>query len=239
MDGFTYHNIFETKGIEYLVIIAFFLVLIPFWIIISKRLKISQHFQKMLNILSINTLRIPQGLYFNRNHMWAFLEKSGIAKVGIDELLLQLTGEVKFKILKQPGETIKKGDVIAELNHQNKKLTVHSPVSGQIEGVNPLLTEHPESVVADPYDEGWMYKIKPTDWKSETHSLLLATDAIEWTKSEIIKFKDFISRSSMNSLDGLQHPVLQDGGELVSNTLAQLPDEVWNNFQKEFLNDSL
>ena len=36
MDGFTYYNIFDTKGIEYLFIIAFLILLIPFWIIINK-----------------------------------------------------------------------------------------------------------------------------------------------------------------------------------------------------------
>ena len=37
MDGFTYHDIFETKGLEYLAIIAFFLLLIPFWIILNRK----------------------------------------------------------------------------------------------------------------------------------------------------------------------------------------------------------
>ena len=36
MDGFSYNNIFETKGIEYLIIIAFLLMIIPFWIIINR-----------------------------------------------------------------------------------------------------------------------------------------------------------------------------------------------------------
>ena len=42
MEQFTYNNIFETKGIEYLLIIGFFLVLIPFWLILNKRVEIAR-----------------------------------------------------------------------------------------------------------------------------------------------------------------------------------------------------
>jgi glycine cleavage system H protein len=37
MDGFSYTNIFETKGIEYLMIIAFMLILVPFWITLNRK----------------------------------------------------------------------------------------------------------------------------------------------------------------------------------------------------------
>ena len=47
MDAFSYSNIFETKGIEYIAIIAFFMVLIPFWIILNKREVIKQKIQKI------------------------------------------------------------------------------------------------------------------------------------------------------------------------------------------------
>ena len=46
MDGFSYNNIFETKGIEYLVVIAFFALLIPFWITLNKQAKITGQIQK-------------------------------------------------------------------------------------------------------------------------------------------------------------------------------------------------
>lgn len=46
MDGFSYHNIFETKGLEYLAIVVFFAILIPFWMILNKQVKISKEIQK-------------------------------------------------------------------------------------------------------------------------------------------------------------------------------------------------
>ncbi|PIY03114.1 MAG: hypothetical protein COZ21_10625, partial [Bacteroidetes bacterium CG_4_10_14_3_um_filter_31_20] len=70
MDGFSYFNIFETKGIEYLAIIAFLALLIPFWVVLNKQVKITKQIQNALGILSANILRIPQGLFYSKNHTW-------------------------------------------------------------------------------------------------------------------------------------------------------------------------
>ena len=64
MDGFSYNNIFETKGIEYLIIIAFLLMIIPFWIIINREASIKSQIRNAIGILSEGILRIPQGTSF-------------------------------------------------------------------------------------------------------------------------------------------------------------------------------
>jgi len=93
MDGFSYSNIFETKGIEYLIIIAFLILIIPFWIIINRQARIKMQIGKAMGILSANILRIPQGLFYSRNHTWAHLGSSGNAGVGLHDFLLHITGE--------------------------------------------------------------------------------------------------------------------------------------------------
>ncbi len=139
MEGFSYTNIFETKGIEYLVIIAFFAILIPFWIILNRRTKIVQQIRKVIGSLTVNTLKIPQGIFYSKNHTWTFLEESGAARVGMDDLLVHLTGEVKFTNLKQPGEKISKGDVLTEIEKDGKQLKILSPITGEIIKANPIL----------------------------------------------------------------------------------------------------
>ncbi len=57
-----------------------------------------------------------------------------------------LPATVSFSQLKKPGENIKKGDLLAEIEHQGKTLRIFSPVSGEILAMNPLLTENPELV---------------------------------------------------------------------------------------------
>ncbi len=235
MDGFTYHNIFETKGIEYVAIIAFFAILVPFWMILNRQVKETKQLRKRLGILTANALRVPQGIFFNKNHTWAHLDSKGIAKVGMDDLLLHLTGELKFTKLRNPGETLSKEDVLVDVTHEGKRLSIVSPISGEIIAVNPLLMEDPGLFNEDPYVKGWIYKIKPTRWVVETNSFFLAEEASNWSSRELERFKDFLAASVERYTEDPSQVVLQDGGELIDQPLAHLPEEVWQDFQRNFL----
>jgi glycine cleavage system H protein len=236
MDGFSYNNIFETKGIEYLIIITFLLMIIPFWIAINKQSKISGQIKKAIGILSANILRIPQGLFYSKNHTWTHLEKSGFAEVGIDDFLIHITGEVKVSNLKNPGSFINKGELLADIDQNGKLLQIFSPISGRIMDTNKRLYEKPGIINEDPYGKGWIYKIQPSEWISETDSCYLANEAVTWSKMELNRFKDFMAESMKKYSPETAMLILQDGGELRDRPLSELPDEVWQDFQRSFLN---
>jgi len=238
MDGFSYNNIFETKGIEYLAIIAFLVLLIPFWLELNKKTKITKQIRKASGMLSANILKIPQGLFYSKNHTWAYLEKSGTAKVGLDDLLLHMTGEVRLNYFKNPDEIINKGEFLAEIDQNGKLLRIFSPISGTILHTNPLLHESPGMLNEDPYGRGWIYKIKPTNWVEETKSYFLAEEAIKWSTKELERFKDFLALSRGNGSPETVMIILQDGGELGDNALSEMPGEIWQDFQKEFLDQT-
>lgn len=236
MDGFSYNNIFETKGLEYIIIIAFLLLIIPFWIAINKQSGRTRQYKRTVGILSPGILRIPQGLFYSKSHTWTHLEKSGNAKVGLDDLLLHLTGEVKFRDLKRPGNFINKGEIIADIDQNGKLLQIQSPISGRIMKTNTILYENPGVLNEDPYGEGWVYQIKPSEWISETNSYYFAEEAVAWAKMELDRFKDFLAVSLKKYSPETSMVVLQDGGELCDRPLSELPEEVWQDFQKYFLN---
>jgi glycine cleavage system H protein len=235
MDGFSYKNIFETKGIEYLATVAFFTILIPFWVFLNRQVKTKKQTQKSGGVLNINSLRIPQGLFFSKFHIWSHLGVSGVAKVGLDDLLLHMIGEVKFNQIKQSGEKIRKGDLLAKIEHKGKILKVYSPISGEITEVNSVLTSNPELLSEDPYVKGWMYKIKPVSWTADTYSYYLAEDATLFSRQELDKFKEFLSSSLGQYSPEPSMLALQDGGELMDQPLSELPNEVWQDFQDGFL----
>lgn len=237
MEGFSRVDIFDTKGVEYLFVIGYLLILIIFWKVSKKQVRITKQIQKILGSISAKILRIPQGLFYNKNHTWAHLEESGAAKVGLDDFLQHLMGEVEFAHLKNPGETIKKGDLLTEIKQNGKNLKVFSPISGKIKSTNSELNESPEILNDDPYEKGWIYKIVPSNWIAETSSCYLAEEATNWSTKELERFKDFLSGGSMEKYSAEPSMVLlQDGGELRDNILTDLPNEVWQDFQKEFLN---
>lgn len=236
MDGFTYTNIFETKGIEYLIIIAFLILLIPFWIILNKQSAIVKQIHKVWDIITAEVLNIPQGLFFSKNHTWTYLEKSGNAKVGLDDLLLRLVGHVKISHLKNQGDMIKKGDLLTEINQNGKSLRIYSPISGKIMNTNLQIKDVPEVLNEDPYEKGWIYDIKPSSWKAETKSYFLAKEASGWLKTELDRFKDFLAISMAKYSPDPSMVVFQEGGELRNNVLSELQVEIWDDFQNEFLN---
>jgi glycine cleavage system H protein len=235
MDGFSYHDIFATKGIEYLIIIAFLVLLIPFWIVLNKQKEIGRKIQKALGILSANILRIPQGLFYSQNHTWMYMEKSGAAKVGLDDLLLHITGEVRFNHYKNSGETISKGELLTEIDQNGKLLRIFSPVSGKITAMNPTINENPGMLNEDPYGEGWICKIKPSNWIAEAKSCYFAEEATNWSAKELERFKDFLAVSMKNYSPEPSMVILQDGGELCDHTLSAFSEEIWKDFETEFL----
>ena len=133
----------KQKGIEYLIIIAFLLIDNSF---LDYHKQTSQNIKKVKKasgILSGSILRIPQGLFYSKNHTWTHLEKSGIAKVGLDDFLVHLTGEVKFNNHKKPCDFINRGDLLAEIDQKGKLLKIYSPISGKIIDTNQMLNENP------------------------------------------------------------------------------------------------
>lgn len=236
MDGFTYVNIFETKGIEYIAIITFFLVLVPFWYILKNRKAISKKINKAFSILTGKTLRIPKGVFHSKNHTWTYLEKSGAAKVGMDDFLVQTTGDIKLKGMKEAGQVIQKGDVMAELVKDENIIKIYAPITGKILKTNHKLNEKPELLNEDPYQLGWIYRIEPQAWKTETNAYLLADEAQAWANDEVTRLKDFLAESYSKQTSAENLVVLQDGGELSEDALSQFPPTIWQDFQKQFLN---
>jgi glycine cleavage system H protein len=235
MDGFSYNNIFDTKGVEYLIIITFLILIIPFWIIINRRAANVSKIKKEFGVLTAGILRIPQGFFYSNYHTWAYLQKSGIARVGMDDFLQHVTGEIKFGYLTPQGTFIKKGGLLAKIDQDGKQLQIFSPLSGIITRINTDLSESPEILNEDPYGKGWICMIRPLEWKTETNSYYLAEEAVSWTKKELDRFKDFLAVSVVKHSPEPSMVFLQDGGELRDQPLAELPNEIWNEFQKAFL----
>ena len=236
MEGFSIVDIYETKGAEYLFVIAYLVVFIIFWRVIRNPGQVLRQIRDAVSTLSAKILKIPQGIYFSKNHTWTHLGESGAAKVGLDDFLQHVIGELELSGLKNPGDSLKKGELLAEIDQNGKQLKVYSPISGEVLETNALLAEDPEMINTDPYHKGWLYQVKPSNWMKETSSLLLAEKASEWSEKEISRFKDFLSMGAMRKYSSEPAmAMLQDGGEIRDHVLSELPDEVWKDFQEEFL----
>lgn len=233
MENFTYHSLFDTKGIEYLIIIAFFLVLIPFWLILKRREGISLA-QPILN-LSAKIMNTPLGVFFNPNHTWTYLEPSGQAKIGLDQIIANIAGDFSFRILAKPGTSVCKFDPIARIQQGDKTLIVRSPISGIVQDANLELENDAGDLIQDPFESGWILAVEPEDWKADTQKCILGEQARSWLRNELNHIRDFIVKQSQTD-DSHSYPLaLQDGGEPGQNALSHLSDAGWQHFQDRFM----
>lgn len=235
MDEFSYINLFETKGIEYIIIIAFLLLIIPFWKLLNRPLKPLYTPGSVAEPLSASALNAPQGIYFSRHHTWAHMLRSGVARIGIDSLLSNLTGEVSIRMLRDIGTEVRKGEAIYEIEREGKSLIILSPVSGLLTGLNPALENDSSLLQEDPYGKGWICSVRPSDWLAEVSGFYFAAVATAWLKGELKRIREFMTLAA-NSYNTNNQPVyIQDGGELAKYPLAALTGEAWKDFQEQFL----
>jgi glycine cleavage system H lipoate-binding protein/ABC-type phosphate transport system substrate-binding protein len=185
-----------------------------------------------------NSILAPKGLYFDKSHTWAYMEKDGNVKIGLDDFLQHITGAITRVKMKEPGEKIRKGEKILTIIQNGKQLNISSPISGIIKFQNQILTTDSSILNSAPYSDGWVYLIEPKNWLRDIQFLFMAKKYKEWLQDEFIRIKDFLAASVKSNTSVYAHVILQDGGELTDNVLANLGPEVWEDFQTKFIDTS-
>ncbi len=181
----------------------------------------------------------PDGLFYDKSHTWTFMEKDGIVKVGIDDFLQHITGSVTKIKMKPQGTKVKKGEKIISLVQNGKQLDIYSPISGLITGTNNELVVNSGIINNSPYKEGWVYLIEPDNWVKEIRKYLMGNDYHAWLKTEFARLKDFIAGTVKSRELTYAQVVLQDGGEIRNNLLENFGPDVWEEFQRGFIDDSI
>jgi glycine cleavage system H protein len=112
----------------------------------------------------------PSDLVYHEEHDWARID-GDVATFGITWYAQDQLGEVVFFDPPEVGKTVRKGDPYAEVESVKAVSDVIAPLSGEIVEVNEALTSAPEAINDDPYDSGWMVRVRLSD-PSEVDSLL-------------------------------------------------------------------
>ena len=185
-----------------------------------------------------NAMNVPKGIYFNKTHTWAFMEKDGNVKVGMDDFLQHITGKLTKIKMKEAGENVRKGEKIVTIIRDGKQLNLYAPISGTILAQNQSLLADSSLLNTSPYAEGWVYQIEPKNWLREVQFMLMGEKYTEWLQDEFVRLKDFITASLKADNLVYAQVVMQDGGELSDNVLADLGPEVWEDFQTKFIDTS-
>tara|TARA_B110000093_G_C12950217_1_gene402210 strand:+ start:1905 stop:2285 length:381 start_codon:yes stop_codon:yes gene_type:complete len=115
-------------------------------------------------------MNFPENLKYTKEHEWISIE-GDIATVGVTDFAQGELGDIVFVEIETEGETLAKDEVFGTIEAVKTVSDLFMPLSGEIVEINTNLEDAPESVNENPYDAGWMVKIKLSD-TSELEGLM-------------------------------------------------------------------
>ena len=106
---------------------------------------------------------IPDHLRYTAEHEWVEQVDGGRVRIGITHYAQDALGDVVFVSLPEPGATVSAGESLGEVESTKSVSEVYAPLAGEVVARNDALESRPELVNADPYGEGWIVEIVPSD----------------------------------------------------------------------------
>ena len=105
---------------------------------------------------------VPADLKYTQDHEWAKKEGGGI-RVGITAFAQSELGDVVFVELPKVGAKVAQRQSFGVVESVKAVSDLFAPISGEVVEVNAALAKAPETVNQDPYGQGWMIVIKPSN----------------------------------------------------------------------------
>ena len=122
---------------------------------------------------------LPDKLLYNKDYSWVKI-KENVATIGVIQPLANSVKEFVFIKLPKKGK-ISKGDIYVTLEALKWSGHLSNPLSGEIIEVNEYIYDHPSTINEDPYNKGWVFKVKLSN-PNETKDLLKAEEIAKWVK---------------------------------------------------------
>ena len=119
-------------------------------------------------------MKIPNELKYTKDHEWIAID-GDIATVGITDFAQRELGDIVYVEIETVGELLKADEVFGTVEAVKTVSDLFLPVEGEILELNEDLETSPEDVNNDPYEKGWMIKMKVLN-PSDLDNLLTSED---------------------------------------------------------------
>jgi Glycine cleavage system H protein (lipoate-binding) len=227
MEGFTYVDIFATKGIEYILVISGLLFFTFFWRFLSRpAVAVYREVENVVTAIR-DWFHLPEeGIYFHQGHSWAAPEGDNLVRVGIDDFAQKMVGKIDAIKFPKVGSQVTQGEKAWSLLVGSKSIDMLSPVDGKILEINEGLLNSPESISKDPYGQSWLMKVQAPKISANLKNLLSGKLAKKWMEGVR---ENLLARMNYNL-----GAVYQDGGVPVDGIARNLDPERWDEIVKEF-----
>ena len=128
---------------------------------------------------------MPDELYYHQDHAWVRLEGDGTVRVGMNDFYQKGAGDTTYIDLPFEDDEVSQGETCGKIQSAKWVGKFVSPLSGEIVEVNEELEDDCTLINKDPYGEGWIMVLKPSDPDEELKALIHGDDVVPWLKKEI------------------------------------------------------
>ena len=132
-------------------------------------------------MVKVEDYEVPENLCYHKEYLWAKVE-DGKVKIGMTDFAQKQLHDAVYVELPSIGDTINQGEPFGTLESVKAVADLVAPVSGIIEAVNEEIESKPELLNEDPYGEGWILIVAPTNLDADLKALLNFDAAVEWHK---------------------------------------------------------
>jgi glycine cleavage system H protein len=132
-------------------------------------------------LVKVEDYEVPENLYYHKEYLWAKVE-AGKVKIGMIDFAQKQLHDIVYVELPSVGDTITQGEPFGTIESVKAVSDLVAPVNGTIESVNEELESKPELLNEDPYGEGWILIVAPSNLDADLKALLNFDAAVEWHK---------------------------------------------------------
>lgn len=215
-------DIFATKGAEYLFAGAFLLALVVFWKLVNPRTTVAPAIARLVPWFGLR-----DDAFFHQGHTWVLPAGHGEALVGMDDFAQKLLGKPGGFLFPAIGARVQQGEPAWQVQVDGHAIPMLSPVDGEVVALNPDVAASPELVNTEPYDRGWLMRVKVPSPGAAARNLLTGRLARAWM--------DDVTETVRTLPAGELGVVLPDGGFPVGGFARALAPEGWDRLARELL----
>jgi len=132
-------------------------------------------------MVKVEDFEVPENLYYHKEYLWAKIEGDKV-KVGMSDFAQKQLNDIVYVELPSAGDEITQNEPFGTLESVKAVSDLIAPISGTIEKVNEELESKPELINEDPYGEGWLLIVTPTNLDADLKKILNFDAAVEWHK---------------------------------------------------------
>jgi glycine cleavage system H protein len=104
-------------------------------------------------------MTVPDGLRYTPEHEWVAID-GGIATIGITAYAAEALGDIVYVSAPAPGTQVTASEPCGEVESVKSVSDIYSPVDGEVTQINDGIEDDPAVVNADPYGEGWLFRVR-------------------------------------------------------------------------------